>query len=137
MAKQVQVLIICDWCKRKWSDEDEEAPEERDWTWNGVDYLVELCNPCMDKVRDLLQPLFSASEQKRRRGPGRPPSGRNYKRRSQSELPRGSFEKYKNEEGKYICPQVDQMSGTKCERSFDYPQHLGNHHNRMHGSLLS
>lgn len=133
MAKQVQVLIICDWCKKKWQEEDEECPEERFWTWNGGDFMVELCAPCRDKVRDFLQPLFDASEQKKR-GRGRPPSPNGYKKiRS---LPRGSFNKYKTEEGKYVCPYVDTINGIGCGREFEYPQHLGNHHHRAHGFLL-
>lgn len=132
MAKQVQVLVICDWCKKRWQEGDEECPEERDWTWNGGDFMVELCAPCRDKVRDFLQPLFDASEQKKR-GRGRPPMPASQKRKNQ--LPRGSFDKYKNEEGKFVCPFRGE-DGQLCGRDFDYPQHLGNHHHRRHGNFL-
>lgn len=128
MAKQVQILVICDWCKQKWQDSDEEAPVEREWSWNGVSYLMELCNGCLPKVREHLQPLFEASEQKKRR-PGRS-SNEEKATRVRRALPPGSFDKYKNEDGKYICPE------TSCRRPFDYPQHLGNHHHRTHGSFL-
>lgn len=131
MAKQVQVLVVCDWCKKKWQTEDEEAPEEREWSWNGFNYIIDLCEPCKVEVREHLKRLYEASEQKKRRGPGRPPN-----LLPRRKLPRGSFDKYKNEEGKYICPHVDGLSQVRCEREFDYAQHLGNHHNRQHGFLL-
>jgi hypothetical protein len=135
MAKQVQILIICDFCKKRWADGDEQAPVERDWSWNGSDYLVELCAECLELIREeVLKPLFEASEQKKRRGPGRPPGAPNKTKREQMKrerpLPRGSFDKYKDEDGLYICPVKD------CGRPFEFPQHLGNHHAKTHGSLL-
>jgi hypothetical protein len=130
MAKQVQILVICDWCKRKWQDGDEDAPVEREWSWNGVSYFLELCNDCLPKVREHLQPLFEASEQQKRKA-GRPkltPTEKAAKARRV--LPPGTFDKYKNEEGVYICPAPG------CGRPFDYPQHLGNHYHKTHGSYL-
>jgi hypothetical protein len=132
MAKQVQVVVtvICDWCKKKWREDDEEAPIEREWSWNGTSYVVEVCGDCLTKVREHLQPLFEASEQKARKA-GRPkltPEQRAAKARRV--LPPGSFDKYKNEEGIYRCPSPG------CPREFNYPQHLGNHYHKIHGSFL-
>lgn len=128
MARQVQVLISCDWCNKIWRLDDEEAPEEREWSWNGVAYVVELCDGCKQKVREHLTKLFEVSEQKKR-GPGRPKMTPLQKAtKVRRKLPRGSYNKYKNEDGKFVCPT--------CTRPFDYPQHLGNHHFSIHGSYL-
>lgn len=133
MAKNVivTVTVTCDWCKRIWRDDDEEAPVERPWSWNGVEYLVELCNDCIQKVRDHLQPLFEASEVKKRKTGGRRPLSADQRAiRDRRKLPPGSFDKYRDSDGKYPCP----YSG--CERVFNHPQHLGNHHQKTHGTYL-
>lgn len=129
MAKIIQTLVECDWCKKKWREDDEECPEERHWSWNGTAYVVEACEGCREEIRDYLKRIFEASTQVKRRGPGRPPNLLPpHKRRK---LPRGAFDKYKNAEGVYECP----FEG--CEETYEYPQHLGNHHSRTHGVLLS
>lgn len=132
MAKNVvvTVTITCDWCKRIWRDDDEEAPVERTWSWNGVEYVVELCDGCITKVRDHLQPMFEASELKKRKSGRHPLTPEQRTIRDRRKLPRGSFEKYRDTDGEYKCPYHG------CERAFNYPQHLGNHHQKMHGAYL-
>lgn len=132
MAKQVQILVICDVCKKKWQDGDEEAPSEKEWSWGGTAYVVECCEPCMIDLRERLRFLFTASEPQQKRTKKSSPTNR---ARLGPQPPRGFLDKYKNEAGDYVCPFTFE-NGLKCGRPFGAPQHLGNHHSRGHGTPL-
>lgn len=130
MARQVMIITVCDLCKKRWQEGDEEAPKDYPWTWNGADYLSQLCSGCVTRTEEQwVKPLKDMSELRKKAGK-RGPKPHNVAVKNGAAAP-GFFATLRHDDGMYYCPAPG------CPRSFGAPQHLGNHHIRQHFAQLT